>query len=130
MKKRKPPLGVIGLGIMGGAMAEALLAAGHDVVGYDPAPAARRRLERAGGHALESSFAVAMRARILITSLPSTSALDSTVRQVGQARTPPNERRILVEMSTLPIADKRRAHAQLARAGWIALDCQIGRASC
>jgi 3-hydroxyisobutyrate dehydrogenase-like beta-hydroxyacid dehydrogenase len=125
MKKRKPAVGVIGLGIMGGAMAQALAAAGHDVFGYDPAPAARRRLERAGGYALESSFAVANRARILITSLPSSPALSSTVRQVGQARASPNSRRILVEMSTLPIADKRRAQTELARAGWTALDCPI-----
>src|SRR6185312_13469698 len=116
MKKRKPPVGVIGLGIMGGAMAEALLSAGHEVLGYDPAPAARRRLERAGGHALESSLAVAARARTLVTSLPSSAALDSTLRQVRQARASPNSGRILVEMSTLPIADKRRAQAELARA--------------
>src|SRR6185295_4981791 len=125
MKKRKPPVGVIGLGIMGGAMAEALLSAGHEVLGYDPAPAARRRLERAGGHALESSLAVAARARTLVTSLPSSAALDSTLRQVRQARASPNSGRILVEMSTLPIADKRRAQAELARAGWTALDCPI-----
>ena len=125
MKKRKPAVGVIGLGIMGGAMAQALAAAGHDVFGYDPAPAARRRLERAGGYALESSFAVANRAGILITSLPSSPALSSTVRQVGQARASPNSNRILVEMSTLPIADKRRAQTELAGAGWTVLDCPI-----
>ena len=125
MKKRKPPVGVIGLGIMGGAMAEALLAAGHEVLGYDPAPAAASRLERSGGHALESSLAVAARARILIASLPSSPALDSTVRQLRQASASPKARRILLEMSTLPIADKRRAHARLARAGWTVLDCPI-----
>jgi 3-hydroxyisobutyrate dehydrogenase-like beta-hydroxyacid dehydrogenase len=125
MKKRKPPVGVIGLGIMGGAMAEALLAAGYEVLGYDPAPAAARRLERAGGHALESSFAVAARARVLITSLPSSAALDSIARQVAQAGVSANAAGILVEMSTLPIADKRRARVQLARAGWTALDCPI-----
>ena len=47
-------MGIIGLGIMGGAMAECLLSAGHEVLGYDPAPAAARRLERAGGKALGS----------------------------------------------------------------------------
>ena len=125
MKKRKSTVGVIGLGIMGGAMAEALAAAGHEVVGYDPAPAAGRRLERAGGHALESSFAVAKHARVVLTSLPSSNALDAPVRQLGQAIASRNTRRILVEMSTLPIADKRRAHAGLARAGWVVLDCPI-----
>jgi 3-hydroxyisobutyrate dehydrogenase-like beta-hydroxyacid dehydrogenase len=122
MKKRKPPVGVIGLGIMGGAMAEALLAAGHEVLGYDPAPAAARRLERAGGHALESSFAVAKCARVLIASLPSSAALKAAVGELGRAKP---ARGIVVEMSTLPIADKRRARAELARAGWTALDCPI-----
>ena len=121
MRRRKPPVGVIGLGIMGGAMAEALLSAGHEVLGYDPALAAARRLERAGGQALESSFAVAQGVRVLIASLPSSSALEATVREVRQVK----GRGILVEMSTLPIADKRRAHAQLARAGWTVLDCPI-----
>src|SRR3954463_11998915 len=124
MKKRKPTVGVIGLGIMGGAMAEAVLAAGHDVAGYDPAPAARRRLERAGGHALASSFAVAERARVLIMSLPSSAALEATVREVGRAGAG-RARGIVVEMSTLPIADKRRAQTELARTGWTMLDCPI-----
>src|ERR1700741_904275 len=39
-------LGVVGLGIMGGAMAEALLAAGYAVCGYDPVTAAASRLKR------------------------------------------------------------------------------------
>jgi 3-hydroxyisobutyrate dehydrogenase-like beta-hydroxyacid dehydrogenase len=44
MNKMKdlPVVGVIGLGIMGGMMAEALCAAGYDVVGYDPVAAAAR----------------------------------------------------------------------------------------
>jgi len=125
MKKRKPPIGIIGLGIMGGAMAEALLAAGHDVVGYDPAPAAARRLARAGGQSLESSFGVAERASVLITSLPSSAALETTARALSRARPARRARGIVLEMSTLPIADKRRARETLGRAGWTLLDCPI-----
>jgi 3-hydroxyisobutyrate dehydrogenase-like beta-hydroxyacid dehydrogenase len=125
MKKRKPPVGVIGLGIMGGAMAEALLAAGYEVLGHDPALAAARRLERAGGQALESSFAVAKGARVLITSLPSSAALEAAVGEIRRTKRAGGARGIVVEMSTLPIADKRRAQTELARAGWTALDCPI-----
>jgi putative dehydrogenase len=125
MKKRKPPVGIIGLGIMGGAMAEALLAAGHPVLGYDPAPAAARRLQRAGGRALESSFAVAESAAILIASLPSAAALKAAVGEICRAKRGIGARGIVVEMSTLPIPDKRQARARLARAGWTALDCPI-----
>ena len=38
------PLGFIGVGRMGGAMAERLLAAGHPVTVYDPDPSAQRHL--------------------------------------------------------------------------------------
>jgi 3-hydroxyisobutyrate dehydrogenase-like beta-hydroxyacid dehydrogenase len=125
MKKRKPPVGVIGLGIMGGAMAEALAAASYEVIGHDPVPAAARRLERAGGQALESSFAVAKGARVLITSLPSSGALEAAVGEILRTKPAHGARRIVVEMSTLPIADKRRARAALGRAGWTVLDCPI-----
>jgi 3-hydroxyisobutyrate dehydrogenase-like beta-hydroxyacid dehydrogenase len=47
-------LGIVGLGIMGGAMAEAFLAAGYAVYGYDPVTAAAQRLKRAGGTPLHS----------------------------------------------------------------------------
>src|SRR2546430_3116136 len=107
MKKRKPQVGIIGLGIMGGAMAEALLAAGHPVLGYGPAPAAARRLKRAGGRALESSYAVAKSAAILITSLPSSAALKAAVGEICRAKRGTGARGIVVEMSTLPIPDKR-----------------------
>ena len=124
-KRRKPPVGIIGLGIMGGAMAEALLAAGHPVLGYDPAPAAARRLGRAGGDALGSALAVAQRAAILITSLPSSAALEAAVGGICGFRRGHRARGIVVEMSTLPIADKERSRARLVRAGWTALDCPI-----
>jgi 3-hydroxyisobutyrate dehydrogenase-like beta-hydroxyacid dehydrogenase len=113
-------LGVVGLGIMGGAMAEALLASGYSVCGYDPAAAAARRLKRAGGLPLASAAAVAERAGVLITSLPSSGALEDVVNQIQDPRA-----RILVEMSTLPLADKERARRRLARAGVAALDCPV-----
>src|SRR6185295_7796548 len=115
-------LGIVGLGIMGGAMAEAFLAAGYTVCGYDPATAAAQRLKRAGGEPLPSATAVADRADILITSLASAAALDEVVTDICRSR---KRRRLLVEMSTLPLADKRRARTRLARARVIALDCPV-----
>jgi len=115
-------LGIIGLGIMGGAMAEAFLAAGYKVCGYDPAGAAAQRLKRAGGEPLASATEVAERADILITSLASAAALDDVVTDICRSR---KRRRLLIEMSTLPLADKRRARTRLARARVIALDCPV-----
>ena len=44
----KGKVGVVGLGIMGGAFAKNLVAAGWRVVGYDIDPARRRTMARAG----------------------------------------------------------------------------------
>jgi 3-hydroxyisobutyrate dehydrogenase-like beta-hydroxyacid dehydrogenase len=124
----KPVVGVIGLGIMGGAMAAALVAAGYEVVGTDIAAAARRRLARAGGRPLGSGAAVVRAADVVITSLPSVAALDAVVAEVaGEGRRDGKSKRrpIMIETSTLPIADKERALKSLARAGITLLDCPI-----
>ena len=70
MKRRSPPkrlappkpkakVGVIGLGIMGSAMAANLVRGGFRVVGYDPVPEAGRQLKRAGGEPLKDARDVA-----------------------------------------------------------------------
>ena len=75
MSKTTPArVGIIGLGIMGGTMARALLAAGHDVLGYDINTASMRALRRAGGTPMPGCAEVASGADALITSLPSAQA--------------------------------------------------------
>jgi 3-hydroxyisobutyrate dehydrogenase-like beta-hydroxyacid dehydrogenase len=104
-------VGVVGLGIMGGAMARALRSAGYTVHGYDPLTAPRT-----------STTAVAERVGAVITSLPSSAALDDAVDKIVLARRRPHT---VIEMSTLPLADKERARRRLAKAGVIALDCPV-----
>ena len=106
-------------------MAETLLARGFPVCGYDPVPAARRRLKRAGGWPLDSSLAVAAEAGILISSLPSSAALEAVVDEICRAKRRSGGKTIVVETSTLPIDDKQQARARLARSGVTALDCPI-----
>lgn len=111
---------------MGSAMAEALLEHSYEVAGYDVLPAARQRLAKAGGQACASSKAVAEKADVLITALPSVAALDDAVVQIAAAKRPHGARRaIVIETSTLPIADKERALKALQRAGITLLDCPI-----
>jgi len=123
----KPPvIGVIGLGIMGGAMAEALLENGYRVTGYDIVSAACRRLEKAGGRPLASGAAVARSADIVITSLATVAALEDVVGQLAGARRAGRRTRpIVIETSTLPLADKARALRRLQAARIAVLDCPI-----
>jgi len=119
-------VGVVGLGIMGGMMAEALCAAGYKVVGYDPAAPARKRLQQAGGRALASATAVAQTADVVITSLAKASVLEDVAQKIAAAkRKPKSAPLVVIETSTLTLADKEKAQQVLAKAGVQTLDCPI-----
>ncbi|WP_433272914.1 2-hydroxy-3-oxopropionate reductase [Pseudonocardia xinjiangensis] len=66
----KPTVAVIGLGIMGGPMAANLVAAGHDVVGYNRSRPAVDRLVEAGGRAADSAAEAVRGAGVVITMVP------------------------------------------------------------
>ncbi len=118
MRMAKSTVGMLGLGIMGSAMAANLMKRGFRVVGYDPLPACRRRHARAGGIVAGSAAEVSNAARIIIASLPSAKALASVATAVSG-------RKIVVETSTLPVADKERARKVLGAKGATLLDCPL-----
>src|SRR6201996_8658294 len=119
---KKGVVGVIGLGIMGGAFAENLVGAGWRVVGYDVAPARRRALARLGVEIADDTADVARKAKTIITSLPKPEALAATAATIVKAKVP---RRVIVEASTFTIEDKTKAEAVLRKAGHVLLDCPL-----
>ncbi|MGA2817657.1 MAG: NAD(P)-dependent oxidoreductase [Xanthobacteraceae bacterium] len=120
--KKKGFVGIVGLGIMGGAFAENLLAAGWRVVGYDVAAARRRALARKGVEIAADAGEVARKAPTIILSLPKPSALAATVDAIVKADVP---RRIVIEASTFKLEDKEAAEAVLRKAGHVLLDCPV-----
>ena len=118
----KKNVGVVGLGIMGGAFARNLVAAGWRVVGYDIDAARRRAMARAGIEIAEDAKTLAAEVRTIITSLPKPAALDATVRAIIDANV---DRRVIVEMSTFAIDDKLAAERALRKAGHVMLDCPV-----
>src|SRR6202142_2546701 len=121
-KKRIGSVGIIGLGIMGGAFAKNLTAAGWRVVGYDISAAARRAAQRAGVEIARDAAGVAAAVPTVITSLPKPQALMDTVRAIAAAKL---KRLVLVEMSTFAISDKEKAARVLAKAGHLMLDTPV-----
>ena len=120
--RRKGAVGVIGLGIMGGAYARRLLAAGWRVVGFDTNPARRKEAARAGVKVVQDAKAVAAEVPVIITSLPTPYALEATVKGIIAAGAP---RRILIEAGTFTLADKTKAAEAMQAAGHVALDCPV-----
>ena len=118
----KGKVGVVGLGIMGGAFAKNLVAAGWQVVGYDIDPARRRTMARAGVEIAPDVKTLAAAVGTIITSLPKPAALDATVSAIVGAGVRP---RVIVEASTFTIDDKLRAERALRKAGHVMLDCPV-----
>ena len=115
-------VGLLGLGIMGSAISRNLVERGWQVIGYDID--ARRRDEAAKANVIIAADAahVAREASIIMTSLPSPAAAMEVAEIIaGSGQT----RRIVIELSTLSLADKFRFETMLSKAGHIALDCPL-----
>ena len=115
-------VGIVGLGIMGGAFARNLLGHGWRVVGFDISAARCRELARAGVEIARDAKALAKAVPIIITSLPKPAALHATAKAIAAAGAP---RKIIAECSTFTIEDKQRAEKVLHTAGHVLLDCPI-----
>ena len=115
-------VGIIGLGIMGGAMACNMVASGLTVIGFDLDAAAIARAKAAGVAIAGNAAEVAEKAPDIIVSLPSAKAVIETAKLVAAGK---GKARTLAETSTLAIKDKMAFHTILADAGHIALDCPL-----
>ena len=115
-------VGIVGLGIMGGAIARNLVERGWRVIGFDIDAARRAELAQATVTIADDVGQVARDAPIIMTSLPNPAAADDVAQTIANSGQPA---RIVVELSTLAIADKLRFEAILKRAGHIALDCPL-----
>ena len=115
-------VGIIGLGIMGGAIARNLVERGWQVTGTDTDPSRREVMATAGVTIVESAVAVAAATRQLLTSLPSAGAAMAVAGEIVAAGLPPCR---IAEVSTLAIEDKLAFRDRLAAAGHVALDCPL-----
>jgi 3-hydroxyisobutyrate dehydrogenase-like beta-hydroxyacid dehydrogenase len=115
-------IGIIGIGIMGGAIARNLIAGGFAVTGFDVAQAASEALAAMGGTVARSAAEVADNAEMVLTSLPSVGALEETAAALA---TKPRPNLVLAELSTLPIEAKLRCRDALAKSHIVMLDCPL-----
>ena len=121
-------IGVIGLGIMGGAFATNIAKAGFEVTGYDPIKSKVTVLAKAGGKSGKSPADVARKSDVLITSLTSPAILDAVVSGKDGILVGSRKGMIVLETSTLAIADKERARAALAKKGASLMDSPVSGA--
>ena len=115
-------VGVVGLGVMGSAMATNLVAAGHTVVGFDIDPGRRASAAEAGVRIEDSAGAVGATSEIVVFSLPTRSSLAEVAAQVAaQGR----EGLLCLDTGTFPLAAKTAARDVLAASGVELMDAPL-----
>lgn len=117
------PVAILGLGIMGSALAQHLVAAGFAVRGFDPDPQAAQRAADSGVVIASNAGEAVQGVGRIMTSLPSEVALASTVEALTGG--PAGENTVLVELSTLSLESKAAARDRLSECGIEMLDCPV-----
>ena len=115
-------VGIIGLGIMGGAIARNLVERGWRVIGLDVDPAKNAELAQAHVVIAASVAELARDVPIIMTSLPTPAAVEKVAKEIASSGHQP---KIVIELSTLSLADKLHFEAILQKVGHIALDCPL-----
>jgi 3-hydroxyisobutyrate dehydrogenase len=118
-------LGLIGLGHMGGPMADRLIAAGHRVVGFDASPAGRESATERGIEVVAEAEQVGRTAEVVILMLPNSDIVETVAAQL--VAIPAAERRVslLVDMSSSEPERTRALAAHLADAGIKLVDAPV-----
>jgi 3-hydroxyisobutyrate dehydrogenase-like beta-hydroxyacid dehydrogenase len=122
-------IGIVGLGLLGHAVASRLLAARHVVMGYDVVAERRAALAALGGKELTSVQAVAASAEAICVVLPTLESVEQVV--LGPEGLVPSARsgQVVIQMSTIsPTLTERLAEAARRRDVTF-LDCPISGTS-
>jgi 3-hydroxyisobutyrate dehydrogenase len=82
------PIGLIGVGLLGTALAERMLAGGLAVLGYDQRAEQFHRLQQLGGRAAEASASVAATCEAIVLCLPDSTIVRAVVHELGERLRP------------------------------------------
>nr|WP_067288288.1 NAD(P)-dependent oxidoreductase [Marinobacterium profundum] len=123
MGNEETAVGIIGLGIMGSAVAHNLLEQGFKVYGCDRNQSRREQLSAKGGVAVTAPKDIP--ADTIICLLPTSAALENVVSGKGGLTERPRPGQVIIECSTLPLCDKQRACEALATIEVTMLDCPL-----
>lgn len=115
-------VGVIGLGVMGGAIIRNIVASQRQAVGFDLDQGKQKEATADGIEVATSVAALVERVPVVITSLPNPKAVIAVAKEIAASKA---EKLIVVEASTLALDDKFEFQRILSEAGHIALDCTL-----
>ncbi|MFJ2837571.1 3-hydroxyisobutyrate dehydrogenase [Nocardia sp. NPDC087230] len=115
-------IGFLGLGHMGAPMAANLVRAGHDVLAFDPVPAAQDQARADGATVVERAADAAVDRDLVITMLPNGKLVLDVYAELLAAAAPGT---LFIDCSTIDVADAKAAAAQAVAAGHRPLDAPV-----
>ena len=122
-------VGIVGLGLLGHAVAARLRAAGHAAVGHDVVPERAKALVALGGRDGGSVAGVVEAADVICVLLPSLAAVEEVVLGPSGIVAVARRGRTVVQMSTISPALTERLARECAARGLGFLDCPVSGTS-
>jgi 3-hydroxyisobutyrate dehydrogenase-like beta-hydroxyacid dehydrogenase len=122
-------VGIVGLGLLGHAVASRLIKAGHRVVGVDLLPARVEALTALGGTAAPSAAAVAQSAEAVCTLLPSLAAVEEATLGAGGIVAGARPGLTVIQMSTISPTLTTRLDEEMTARKLGFLDCPVSGTS-
>jgi 3-hydroxyisobutyrate dehydrogenase len=115
----------IGLGNMGLPMAKNLVAAGHEVVGFDLSDAAKIGLQQAGGESVDAIGAAAAQAEIVVSMLPAGKHVSAVYTAADGVLANAPEGALLIDSSTIDVDTARAVSTKAEAAGFAMVDAPV-----
>jgi 3-hydroxyisobutyrate dehydrogenase len=122
MTAQQGPVGMVGVGNMGGRMTRRMIEAGYDVRAFDADPA---RIPASGARPVGSLAALAADCDVIMLSLPDSTVIEAVVRGPDGLLANARAGQVIVDLSTANPASTRALHGELAGRGVRLLDAGI-----
>ncbi|MEE2760850.1 MAG: NAD(P)-dependent oxidoreductase, partial [Pseudomonadota bacterium] len=111
-----------GLGVLGSAMAPNIMKSGFPLIGYDVRADAMEEMVAAGMNPGADPSDVAAHCDLVVTCLPNATSLMEVASAIAKTG---KKEQIVIETSTLAVADKEKARDMIEGSGGHMLDCPV-----
>ncbi|MBV9748783.1 MAG: NAD(P)-dependent oxidoreductase [Acetobacteraceae bacterium] len=122
-------VGFVGVGVMGGPMAQNVLKGGHSLTVFDLDQAAVRRLVEQGAKAAASPKEVGAASEVVVTMLPEPKHVHEVVLGTNGVAEGMKRGGVVIDMSTIDPISSQRIAAELKTRGIDMVDSPVGKTS-